>query len=313
VLYRALRLAVALFIVTATTALMVELLPGDPALAILGPEATTEQIAALRDQLGLDRAPPLRYLDWWGAALTGDLGTSVRTGQDVLTAIGQRLPVTLELLLLSQLLALAIAVPLAIAAAARPGGVLDRLVTAASSVVLGLPPFVLGLLLILFLSVQFRLLPGTGYVPLGDGIAANLRSMALPVLTVALGEAVVYLRVLRADMLATLSESFVDVARAKGLPERQVLVGHAFRPSSLALVTLVGLNAGRLIGSAVIVESMFALPGVGRLLVDGITTRDYTVVQGAVLLIAVGYVLLNLLVDLLYGLLDPRIRHGHAH
>jgi peptide/nickel transport system permease protein len=312
VLHRAGRLAVVLFVVTAFTALTVELLPGDPAIAVLGPDADPAQIAALRTQLGLDRALPMRYLDWLGGAVTGDLGTSIRTGQEVAAAIGARLPVTLELLLLSQILALALAVPVAVLAAARPGSVVDRLVTGVSSVVLGLPPFVLGLLLILFLSVELRLLPATGYAPPGEGLAANLSSMALPVLTIALGEAVVYLRVLRADLLATLSESFIDVARAKGLPEPQVMLRHALQPSSLALVTVIGLNAGRLLGSAVIIESMFALPGVGRLLVDAIAARDYTVVQGAALLIALAYVVLNVAVDVLYGLIDPRIRYGHA-
>ncbi|HZM78777.1 MAG TPA: ABC transporter permease [Candidatus Limnocylindrales bacterium] len=311
-LHRAGRLAIVLLIVTAFSSLMVDLLPGDPALAILGPEATPEQIAALRHDLELDRPLPVRYLAWLGSAATGDLGSSVRTGQDVGAAIAQRLPVSLELLLLSQILALAIAVLAAILAAAKPDGVFDRVVTTLSSVVLGLPAFVLGLVLILLLSVQLGLLPTIGFTPLSEGVGQNLRSMALPVLTVALGETVVYIRVLRADLLATLSESFIDVARAKGLSERRVMLGHAIRPSSLALVTLVGLNAGRLVGSAVIIESMFALPGVGRLLVDAIADRDYTVVQGAVALIAVSYVLLNVAVDALYGVIDPRVRHGHT-
>jgi peptide/nickel transport system permease protein len=312
VLYRACRLAVVLFIVTAFSSLMVDLLPGDPALAILGPEASPEQITTLRHDLELDRPLPVRYLAWLGSAATGDLGSSVRTGQDVGAAIAQRLPVSLELLLLSQILALAIAVPAAILAAARPDGVFDRVVTTFNSVLLGLPAFVLGLVLILLLSVHLGLLPTIGFTPLTEGLGENLRSMALPVLTVALGESVVYTRVLRADLLATLSESFIDVARAKGLGERRVMLGHAIRPSSLALVTLIGLNAGRLVGSAVIIESMFALPGVGRLLVDAIADRDYTVVQGAVALIAVAYVLLNVVVDALYGVIDPRVRHGHA-
>jgi peptide/nickel transport system permease protein len=312
VLQRVGRLAAVLFLVTAFSALMVDLLPGDPALAVLGPEATPEQVTELRQDLGLDRPLPVRYVTWLGNAVTGDLGTSVRTGQAVGEAIGQRLPVSLELLLLSQILALALAVPIAVLAAARPDGFFDRVATTLSSVVLGLPAFVLGLLLILLLSVKLELLPTIGFTPLSEGLGANLRSMALPVLTVALGEAVVYTRVLRADLLATLSESFIDVARAKGLGERRVMIGHAIRPSSLALVTLVGLNAGRLVGSAVIIESMFALPGVGRLLVAAIADRDYTVVQGAVLLIAVAYVLLNVAVDALYGLIDPRVRHAHA-
>lgn len=311
-LQRAGRLAIVLFIVTVFSLLMVDLLPGDPAVAVLGPEASPEQITALRQELGLDRPLHERYVTWLGSAFTGDLGSSVRTGQDVAEAIAQRLPVSLELLVLSQLLALAIAVPAAILAAARPNGIFDRTVTTLSSVVLGLPAFVLGLLLILLLSVKLEWLPTLGFSPLSEGLGANLRSMALPVLTVALGEAVVYTRVLRADLLATLSESFIDVARAKGLGERRVMLGHAVRPSSLALVTLVGLNAGRLVGSAVIIESMFALPGVGRLLVAAIADRDFTVVQGAVLLIAVSYVLLNVLVDALYGVIDPRVRHGRT-
>jgi peptide/nickel transport system permease protein len=298
--------------VTALTFLIASLLPGDLALAMLGDQATPENVAALHKQLGLDLPRWQQYLHWLGGVLSGDLGTSHRTGETVIHAIGARLPVSLELLVIAQLGGLVIGVPLAMLCAVRPDSAIDRTVSAVAFGMLSVPPFLLAIVLIFIFALRLGILPATAYVPLSQDFLGNLRSMALPGATLALLEWPAIMRVLRSDLIATLQEDYIAMARAKGLSARRILFVHALKPSSLTLVTLVGLNIGRLIGGAVITESIFALPGVGRLLVESIYTRDFIVLQGGVLFVAVAFVLVNFLVDLLYAALDPRIRHGHA-
>lgn len=309
---RLLHLVPVLFAVSALSFLLLNLLPGDPTVAILGPTATEESRAALRDELGLDDPLPVRYANWVADSATGDLGRSYVSNQPTLEAIRQRLPVTLELLLLSQLLAVAAAIPLAILAATKPNGLLDRLSTSTAFGLLAIPNFMLGVLLIYVFAVQLNLFPATGYTPFSDNPAENLRSLALPAITLGVAELAVYLRLLRSDLIATLQEDYIAFAQAKGLPKGYILLRHALRPSTFSLVTVAGLNLGRLIGGAFVVEYLFALPGIGALTVESIFRRDYIVVQGTVLLVAVGYVLANFLVDLLYGVLDPRVRHARA-
>jgi len=287
------------------------LLPGDLAYAILGDQATPETVAALRHDLGLDQPVVWRYLHWLTGVLQGDLGRSYRTGESVLGAILARLPVSLELMLVAEIAAFAIAIPLAIKCAARAGSTLDRLVSGIAFAKLSVPSFMVAIVLIYFFAVQLRLLPATGYVPFAEDPFGNLRGLVLPALTLALGEWPVLMRVLRSDMIATLQEDYIALAKAKGLRPRRILLVHALRPSSLTLVTVAGINIGRLIGGTVIVESIFALPGLGRLLIGAIYTRDFMILQGVVLFVAAGFVIVNCLVDMLYALLDPRIRHGH--
>jgi len=301
-----------LLAVTLLTFLIASLLPGDLAVTILGDQATPEKVAALRAQMGLDLPLWQRYLLWLWDVLHGDLGRSFRTGETVLAAVSDRLPVSLELMVLAEVTALLIAIPLAILCAVKNGSATDRFLTGLAFGKLSLPPFMVAILLIYLFAVSLNLLPATGWVPLAEDPIANIRSFVLPALTLAIAEWPVLMRVLRSDMIATLQEDYIAMAKAKGLRPSRILLVHALKPSSLTLVTVTGINIGRLIGGTVIVESIFALPGIGRLLVGAIYARDFIILQGAVLFVAVGFVVVNFIVDMLYAVLDPRIRHGRA-
>jgi peptide/nickel transport system permease protein len=301
-------LLVILLAATALTFFITNVLPGDAAVAILGDNATPADIASLRTELGLDRNIVVRYVDWLSHALRGDLGKSYRTRENISTMIGDRLPVTLELILLTQLIALGFAVPAGILAAYRSRTKVDSALATVSIGLLSTPAFVKGILLIYLMSVLLGWFPASGFKSLSDGLGANLHSLALPAMTLALAEFPVYMRLLRADMISTLQQDYILVARAKGLSVREILLGHALRPSSLSLVTVVGINLGRLVGGAVIIETLFALPGIGQMLVNAVYQHDQFVIQGVVLVIATGFVLINLLVDLMYALIDPRVR-----
>lgn len=303
-----LTLLVILLAATALTFFITNVLPGDAAVAILGDSATPADIASLRTELGLDRNIVVRYADWLSHALRGDLGKSYRTRENISTMIGDRLPVTLELILLTQLIALAFAMPAGILAAYRSRTKVDSALATVSIGLLSTPAFVKGILLIYLMSVLLGWFPASGFKSLSDGLGANLHSLALPAMTLALAEFPVYMRLLRADMISTLQQDYILVARAKGLSVREILLGHALRPSSLSLVTVVGINLGRLVGGAVIIETLFALPGIGQMLVNAVYQHDQFVIQGVVLVIATGFVLINLLVDLMYALIDPRVR-----
>jgi peptide/nickel transport system permease protein len=301
-----------LLAVTALTFLIASLLPGDLAIAMLGDQATPENVAALHQKLGLDLPLWRQYLYWLGGVLSGDFGTSYRTGETVLHAIAGRLSCSLELLVIAELGGILIGMPLAILCAVRAGSALDRAVSATAFAILSVPPFMLAILLIFVFALRLGVLPATGYVPLAQDVLGNLRAMALPGATLALLEWPTIMRVLRSDLITTLQEDYIAMARAKGLTARRILLVHALKPSSLTLVTVIGLNFGRLIGGAVVTESIFALPGIGRLLVESIYLRDFVILQGGVLFVAAGFVLINFIVDVLYAALDPRIRHGRA-
>ena len=247
-----------------------------------------------------------------GSLLPGDLGRSFRTGETAIGAIASRLPVSVELMLMAEITALAIGIPIAIVCAVRQGSWFDRLMSGSAFGMLSVPAFMWAILLIYLFAVQLNLLPATGWVPFEEDPVGNIRSFLLPALTLALGEWPVLMRVLRSDMIATLQENYILMAKAKGLKDSRILLVHALKPSSLTLVTLTGINIGRLIGGAVIIESIFALPGIGRLLVGAIYARDFVILQGVVLFVAAGFVLVNFTVDLVYAVLDPRIRHGRA-
>src|SRR6201999_1900844 len=309
---RLLYLVPVLLAVSLLTFLIASLLPGDLASAILGDQATPETVAPLRHDMGLDQPIWWRYLAWLGHVLQGDLGRSFRTGQTVLQAVAERLPVSIELMLLAEVAGLLIGVPLAIVCAARNGGPFDRFMTSSAFAMLSMPSFLLAILLIYLFAVELHWLPATGYVPFTEDPVGNLRFFVLPALTLGLAEWPGIMRVLRSDMIATLQEDYITLAKAKGLKSSRILFVHALKPSSLTLITITGINIGRLMGGAVIVEQIFALPGIGRLVVGAIGTRDLIILQGSVLCIACGYVLMNFIVDMLYAVIDPRIRHGHA-
>ena len=309
---RLLYLVPVLLAVTVLTFLIAALLPGDLAYVMLGDQATPEKIAALRQQMGYDLPLWQRYLQWLGNVVLGDLGRSFRTGEAVLGAVLDRLPVSIELMILAQLIAFSIGVPLAILCAVNRGGTVDRFLTGVAFGKLSMPSYLVAILLIYLFAVKLNWLPATGYVPFTEDPLGNLRSFLLPALTLGFGEWPVLMRVLRSDMIATLQEDYIAMAKAKGLRPARILLVHALKPSSLTLVTVAGINIGRLIGGALIVESIFALPGIGRLLVGAIYARDFIIMQGVVLFVAAAFVIVNFLVDLLYALLDPRIRHGRA-
>ncbi len=309
---KCLRLALVLLAVTAVTFFMVDRLPGDAACLIGGEIAGADQIAAIRAELGLDRPVVRRYLEWLAAVLRGHLGVSYLTGEPVAETIGARLPVTLELILVSQAMALFLALPAGIVSAYRCNTGMDRGINAVAFASFSVPGFVMAMVTIYVFAIRLDWLPATGYTPLVRNPWANLQSFVLPGLSIALVEWVVLMRVLRSDMIGTLQQDFILMARAKGLPPWKVLLQHALRPSCFTLITILGLQIGRLLGEAVVVETIFALPGIGRLLIDAVYARDVLVVQGCVLVITVGYVLVNTGVDLLYGILDPRLRRRTA-
>jgi peptide/nickel transport system permease protein len=299
--------------VTALSFFIIDLLPGDVADAIAGvgtDSAVVDNAAveAIREDLGLDRPLIVRYASWLGKAVTGELGKSYQTGQSVSEAIALRLPVSLQLLVLAQVLALVFAIPAGILAAYRAGTVTDRLVTTMTFAFLAAPSFIIAIMLAFLFAVLLNWFPATGYVVISDDLIGNLRSIALPALALALIEWPILSRVLRNDLIETLQEDFILVAKAKGLSDLYILFRRALRPSSFTLITIVGIQLGNLISGAVIVESIFALPGVGSLLVASIHGREVLMVQGIIVLIAVAYVVINLAVDILYGALDPRIR-----
>lgn len=302
------KLLALLFLVTVAVFLLLELIPGDPVGRLVPEDATPEMREEARRLYGLDQPLIERYVSWIGGVVQGDFGRSFQTRVPVASLITERGPISLELAALSILVALAISVPVAIWSAYRPGGCLDRVATVLTSAALAIPPFVLGILLVFVLSVQLDLLPPLGYAPFADDPVRHVRYMILPVLTLAAGECVLFIRLLRGDMLATLQQDHVLSARARGLPTWRILIRHALRQSSFSLITASGVVFGRLIGGTVVVETIFGVPGLGKLVATSILARDLVVVQAVVLLSAVLYLLLNSLVDVAYPWLDPRVR-----
>jgi peptide/nickel transport system permease protein len=298
-----------LFFVSVVVFSFVHVLPGDPAILFLGEEATPETLAQFRARLGFDRPLVAQYVEWLGRALAGDLGRSLRTNQPVTEAILQRLPVTLELLGAALAVSLAIAIPAGIVSAVKRNSGVDLASTVFALIGFSLPNFWLGLILIYVFALLLRWLPPSGFVP-WPAIADNARSLILPALTLGTALAALITRQLRSGMLEVLRQDYVRTAQAKGLNQRVVIGKHALKNALIAVVTVIGLQVGGLLGNTIITESLFALPGIGRLMIDAVFSRDFFIVQGVVLFLAVGYVLSNLIVDVLYSYLDPRIRLG---
>jgi peptide/nickel transport system permease protein len=287
---------------------LLALVPGDPVTAMLGMEADPAAIATLRAKYALDQPLPLRFAAWFGHVLIGDLGRSIQTGRPVTATVFAALGPTLELGLAALIVSLLIAIPAGIIAAARRDSAADLAASILALTGLSLPSFWLGILLILALSIRLPLLPSSGYVPLLTNPWEGLRHLVLPALTLGVAMAAATMRMTRAAMLDVLSMDYIRTARAKGLSRRRVVWRHALRNALLPVVTLVGLQLGQLLGGVVITESVFAWPGIGKLTVDAIFARDYPVVQGAILVTATLFVLINLGTDLLYTVLDPRLR-----
>lgn len=298
--------------VALVTFILMRSVPGDVVTSMLGDmqDVTPERLDELRRLFGLDLPIHVQFGQWIGAVLQGDLGSSLRTGRSIAGDIALRFPVTLQLTLMSLSIALVLAVPIGVTAARYRGRWPDYLGSGFVLIGLALPNFFLAILLILLFSLQLGWLPPAGYVPLLEDPAENLRRMLLPSLSLGLILAAATTRIMRSTMLEVLGRDYVRTARAKGLEERVVTLRHALRNALIPVVTVVGLQFGSLLGGTVIIEQVFSLPGIGRFALEGINLRDYPVVQGAVLVIAAAFVLVNLLVDVIYALIDPRVRYA---
>jgi peptide/nickel transport system permease protein len=289
--------------------LLLRLTPGDPAAILAGDAASSEQIAAIRVSLGLDRPLPVQFAIWLGNLLQGELGQSYFYKMEVTTLIGQRLEPTLALAALTIVIAIAVSVPLGVLAAWRFGGWLDRALMGFSVLGFSVPVFVLAYLLIWLVSLKLGWLPVQGYARLADGMVPFLRHLILPSITLSVIYIALIARVTRASVLEALGEDYIRTARAKGLPELRVLVRHALANAAVPIATVIGIGIAILIGGVVVTESVYAIPGLGRLTVDAVLARDFPTIQGVILFFSFVYVLVNLLIDLSYVFFDPRIRY----
>jgi peptide/nickel transport system permease protein len=305
---RVVRLIITFLLVTFLTSLLLLLAPGDPAYFIAGPDAPPEVIDAVRSQYRLDAPVLSRYVQWLGDFSQGDFGDSHFNRVPVADSIRQRIPVTLELAVLAMLLSLAVAVPLAVVCAQRAGSGLDRFANGVTSAFISAPGFVVALLLVYFLALRWQLFPVIGWTPLTKDVSDNLRGAVLPVLAISLGPMVAMFRVLRSDLMATLQQDYIALARSKGLSPRRIMWFHALKPSSFSLITLSGISFAGLMGGTVLIESIFVLPGLGQFVLQSINAKDLAAVQGAVAFIALVFLVVNFTVDMLYGVLDPRTR-----
>jgi peptide/nickel transport system permease protein len=300
--------AVTLLLISLIVFAGVRMIPGDPARVLAGTDADAAGLEEIRDKYGLNAPLPLQYVRWLGLAVRGDLGESIRTRQSVASTVAGKLPITLELACLSLLVAITIAIPAGVIAAVRRNTPWDVLASGISLCGVSVPNFWLGIMLILLVSVRLGWLPASGFVPLVEDPLANLKRMLMPALVLGTGLAAVLMRQTRNAMIEVLSADYVRTARAKGLAQAAVVVRHALRNGLIPVVTILGLQMGALMSGAVVTEQIFVLPGFGRLIVEAVFTRDYPLVQGVVLITASSYVLINLLVDISYTVLNPRIR-----
>lgn len=305
---RALALVPTVVLATFVVFILQKLIPGDPAVAIAGDAATPERLAEIRAKLNLDQPLLMQYLDWLRGAFTGDLGTSFRTGEGVWQLVMQRLPVTLTLAAAALVVAVAVGVPLGVAAARRRGTSRDTAITGAATLGIAVPSFWLGMVLVLVFALQLGWFPATGFVPFAQDPLGSLWHVFLPALALGAVGAAEICRQLRSALIEVFQSDFIRTHRAKGLPTRSLVWRHALKNAGLPLATILALQVNRLLGATVVVEALFAIPGVGSLVVQATTQRDYPVIQGVVLVIVILVVAINLVVDLAYGYIDPRIR-----
>ena len=297
------------FIISVGSFYLIHLLPGNITTVIEGPGASPANQAKLFRLLGLDRPIYQQYFVWLGNVFHGNLGTSFISQESVASTIRTALPIDLEMIVISQVLAFAAAIPMAMRSARKPDGIVDRIFGAGSFTLLSVPPFIVIILLVLFVSIKLGV-PHTGvstYVSFGSDWITNLESMALPSITLAIGSFVVYFRVLRSDLIATLQEEFITMARSKGISQRRIMWRHAFRPSSVALLGAAGVNIGGLLAGGFVVQFLLAIPGLGYTLIAAINQNDYLLVQGIVFVVSVGVVLINFIFDFIINIVDPRI------
>jgi peptide/nickel transport system permease protein len=305
---RVLTFAFTMLLATFVVFILMQLVPGDPATAIAGMEATPERLAEIRADLGLDRPVVVQYVDWLGNAVQGDLGTSLWTGQPVTEIIKERLPATLQVVGFAIVLAVIIGVPVGVLAAVRPGSARDRALTGVSTLGVAVPNFWLGMVLIYLFAIKLGWLPSSGFRGISSGFGEFVRYSILPAFAMATVGAAEIIRQLRGSLLDVMSSDYIRTARSKGLPKRTIIVRHGLRNASVTLLTVIGLLANRLVGATVVVEAVFAIPGAGSMVVEAVRQRDYPLIQGMVLVLAIIVLLNNALVDVLYRRIDPRIR-----
>ncbi|OBR68955.1 peptide ABC transporter [Paenibacillus oryzae] len=305
---RLLSLIPVLFVVTAALFLIIHITPGGPASSILGMEASAEEIAALNKELGLDGPILTQYTNWIGKVLQGDLGNSIFMKQSVAQAIKEHIGPTLSLAIIAQAIAIALAIPFGILAAYKRGTAADYTLMGVSLMGMAVPGFLLALFLVLLFGVKLQWLPVAGYAELGKGLGDHLKHLILPGISLGTIQAALIARMTRSSMLEVLNLNFIKTARSKGVTEAKVLFKHAFRNAFLPILTVLGQTFGTLVTGAVVVEGIFNIPGLGQLILNSIARRDYTVIQGVVLIVTLIYVVINLLIDLLYGVVDPRVR-----
>jgi peptide/nickel transport system permease protein len=306
-LRRLLQLAVVAFIISVLVFLLVHLLPGDPSITILGPNDTPHNRAVLFKQLGLNKPLFQQYFTWLGAVFHGNLGQSYLNHESVTHIISTGWPIDLELIIISQVIAFAVAIPLALITSRRPNRPLDNVATTGTFGMLALPPFVIAPIMVAVFAVGLHWFPATGYVPFTQNPGTNLRDMLLPSLAITAGSIAVYYRLFRSDLISTLQEDFITMARSKGLSSQRIMWRHAFRPSSFSLLAAAGVNIGALIAGTFIVEYLFALDGLGFSLVAAVNQRDYLVVQGITLVVAIAYVVVQFIIDFIFTVVDPRV------
>ncbi|MBV9113041.1 MAG: ABC transporter permease, partial [Hyphomicrobiales bacterium] len=302
-------LVVVMALVGVCVFLLLHLAPGDPAAIIAGDNATPEQIAGIRARLGLDEALPLQFLRWSAAVLSGDLGVSIFSNTPVATLIGQRLEPTLSLALATLAFAVPVALVLGVLAAWRAGTSIDRASMILAVTGFSAPAFVVGYLMIYVFAVTLKWFPVQGYTPIGENVADWARHLVLPALTLGLAYVALIARITRATMLEVLAEDYIRTAKAKGVATGPMLLKHALKNAGVPIITVIGIGVALLIGGVVITETVYNIPGIGRLVVDAISKRDYPIIQGVILVFSAVYVIINLAVDLSYTLIDPRIRY----
>ena len=301
-------LVIIILFVSVATFFLVHLLPGNPTDTILGPDATPQNAAKVNAQLGLNKPLWQQYFIWIGNVFQGNLGQSYTTHQTTWDVIKQSFPIDLELIIFSQIIAFAVAFPMAMSAAKRPNRLFDQASNSTTFGMLALPPFVIAPVLVLIFAVHWHIFPGpASYVPITQNFWSNIHTMMLPSIVLALGSIVVYFRLLRNDLISTLQEDFITMARSKGLSDRRIMWRHALRPSSISLLASAGVTIGSLIAGTFIVELLLQMPGLGYQLISSVNQDDYTVVQGITLFVAVAIVLINFIFDFLFTIVDPRI------
>ncbi|MFC0416457.1 ABC transporter permease [Cytobacillus solani] len=308
ILKRLLSLIPVLFVVAVVVFLIIHITPGDPASVMLGPEASPREVAELREELGLNLPLYQQFTSWLAGVVQGDFGWSIFMNEPVLQSFFSHLGPTLSLAIFAQLLAVVLAIPFGVIAAKRRGTIIDQTFMGGSLIGISVPSFLLGLLLILLFAVQLRWLPVAGYKPLNAGFFLHIRYLILPAIALGAMQAALIARMTRSSMLDILNANYIKTARSKGLKEKIIIYKHALRNAFIPILTVIGQTFGTLVAGAAVVETVFNIPGIGQLIVNSVERRDFAVIQGTILLVAISYVLINLVVDLLYGVIDPRVR-----